>query len=667
MTSALIDRTFPSDPEDALFSAPFVDIDEERTSPWPHRYVHGGFLGTDTRFSYYLPDSDAYEGRFFQHATPTPQSELLAQHPAPGEDKVGFALASGAYFVETNGGGPEAAAPTVGEDQSVGAFRANAAAARFSRVVASAIYGAHRPYGYLYGGSGGGYRTIGSSENTTDVWDGFVPYVIGSPLAIPNMFTVRMQAQRVLRDALPRIVDAYDAGGDPDSLELTAQERDAFDEVTRMGFPPRSWFGWRTMGMHAFSALFPGLMAADPSYVGDFWSTPGYRGADPASPERADRVQLETTLAELLLAPATPSEQANIGGVDEAFRQHGTDGEEILGLRLADRPEGWLQGAELTVTSAQDGTTRVLRLAGVDGDIALLEPGQDTQPLAVGDAAILDNGSFLAFQSYHRHQVPPEGYPAWEQFRDEAGDPLFPQRPFLLGPSFTANAAGTIPTGRISGRMIVVSCLLDREAFPWQADWYRGEVEKHLGNDAEDRFRLWYVDHGLHGDTAEQDFPTRTVPYLGALETALRRLAAWVERGEDPGHSTTYEIEEAQVVVPDSAGRRRGIQPVVALTANGRERTEVSVGERVLLSMQASTPPGAGSIVSIAWDDDGDGELGDETVVAPAVSHREQRMVTFGAPGTYIVAVRATAQTAGEAEDPFARLSGLARARIVVR
>ena len=29
----------------------------------------------------------------------------------------------------------------------------------------------------------GGYRTIGSIENTTDVWDGVVPYVIGSTMA----------------------------------------------------------------------------------------------------------------------------------------------------------------------------------------------------------------------------------------------------------------------------------------------------------------------------------------------------------------------------------------------------------------------------------------------------------------------------------------------------
>lgn len=57
------------------FVQPFIDADEMRDTPVAHRFVHGGFEGTDTRFSFYLPSSDQYEGRFFQHVTPVPQSE----------------------------------------------------------------------------------------------------------------------------------------------------------------------------------------------------------------------------------------------------------------------------------------------------------------------------------------------------------------------------------------------------------------------------------------------------------------------------------------------------------------------------------------------------------------------------------------------------------------
>src|SRR5262249_11441806 len=155
------------------------------------RYVHGGFKGTDTRFSIYLPEKARYQGRFFQYITPVPDSENLAQGSfAPEEDKIAFAIASGAYFLETNAGGKAYVGPrgTTG-DPTVSGYRAQAAAARYSRVVAQAMYGTHRTYGYAYGGSGGAYRTLGAVENTRGIWDGSVPFVMGSDMAIPNMFS----------------------------------------------------------------------------------------------------------------------------------------------------------------------------------------------------------------------------------------------------------------------------------------------------------------------------------------------------------------------------------------------------------------------------------------------------------------------------------------------
>jgi hypothetical protein len=113
--------------DDPLFAEPYVDIDERRSTPVPHRYVHGGFKGTDTRFSFYFPPKDQYQGRFFQHITPVPDSENLAQHATGEEDRIGFAISSGAYFVETNGGGVDATGGPRG-DPSIGAYRANAAA-----------------------------------------------------------------------------------------------------------------------------------------------------------------------------------------------------------------------------------------------------------------------------------------------------------------------------------------------------------------------------------------------------------------------------------------------------------------------------------------------------------------------------------------------------------
>jgi hypothetical protein len=115
---------------DQLFTDPYIDVDEWRDTPSRHRYVHGGFRGGDTRFSFYLPEADRYRGRFFQYVTPAPDSETVSQGLSGEEDRIGFALDGGAYFVETNGGGPGALNPFAGLDPSVGAFRANAETAR---------------------------------------------------------------------------------------------------------------------------------------------------------------------------------------------------------------------------------------------------------------------------------------------------------------------------------------------------------------------------------------------------------------------------------------------------------------------------------------------------------------------------------------------------------
>ena len=97
-----------------------------------------------------------------------------------------------------------------------------------------------------------------------------------------------MHAQRILRHRLDEIVDAVEPGGSGDMYEgLDPEERDALAEVTRMGFPPRSWFGHRTMGMHAFPVLYQGVTMADPSYFEEFWTEPGYLGHDsPVTPAR---------------------------------------------------------------------------------------------------------------------------------------------------------------------------------------------------------------------------------------------------------------------------------------------------------------------------------------------------------------------------------------------
>ncbi len=654
------------------FSEPYVDAEEERSAPVRHHYVHGGFRGTGTRFSLYLPPAEQYEGRFFQHVTPVPLSEHLAQTAVGEQDRIGFAISSGAYFVETNGGG-EGGRPGSAADPTIAAYRANAAAAQYSRVVAARLYGDHRPYGYAFGGSGGAFRTIGGAENTTGVWDGFVPFVIGSPVAIPNVFTVRMHAQRVLRRSFDRIVDALEPGGSGDpSAGLDAEERAALAEVTRMGFPPRSWFGHRTMGIHAFEALYPGLLMADAAYFTDFWTEPGYEGADPASSVHRDRVDHPCEVVAVVDGGAAerlglPVERDHGGNVDTAWAGSAEAASVPVAVRLSSVPAEDGTVAELVVDSGA-AAGAVVGPVRVAGDVVVLPAGTGGRlaGLRAGDAVRVDDSRLLAAQTYHRHQDPGPDFPVWDQFRAPDGTPRYPQRPLLLGPLFTQAASGTLPTGRFAGKMIVVACLLDREAFPWQADWYRGKVREHLGDGADDAFRLWFVDNALHNDDEEQEDPTHTVSYLGVLHRALRDLAAWVERGESPPAGTEYEVADGQVVVPATAGERHGVQPVVTLTADGSSRAEVAVGQDVVLRAVAEAPEGGDDVVAVEWDLEGRGEFVADDTAAPGSRVVVERRYAFPAPGTHFVTVRVTAQPAGDAGTAYARIRDLARVRVVV-
>jgi hypothetical protein len=653
-----------------MFEHPYVDVDAWRETPHPHRYVHGGFTGTETRFSIYFPPAEHYQGRFFQHITPVPDSEHLAQTATGQEDKIGFAFSTGGYFLETNGGG-SSGGPGTGVDPTIAGFRANAACADYSRVVAREVYGGYRPYGYAYGGSGGAYRTIGGAENTSEVWDGFVPYVPGSPMAAPNVFAARMHAQRVLRDKLDRIADAFDAGGDGDpSGDLSGEERDAFAEVTRMGFPVRSWFGHRTMGSHAFSAIYPGVVAVDPGCFQQFWTEPGYLGADPNASVHRDRIRLRAEVSGLVtradkmdLGPYTGILPAGQGGVDEAFSGAPAGRDTVVAVRLTRTPNNATQGAELIVHGGTAAGQR-LWLKGVYGDLAIIDrPDLDARAamLAPGDPVEIDNSNFLAAQTYHRHQVPDREFTVWDQFRDPEGAPLYPQRPMLLGPLFAAGAAGTVQTGRITGKMIIVAALLDREAFPWQAAWYRDKVAEH----APGNVRLWYVDHALHGDRGPQEHPAQTVSYLGVLHEALRAVADWVENGVEPVADTAHAITDGQVTVPATAAERGGVQPVVTLTAGGGSCIDVTAGARVPLRAIAEAPAGGAPIVRVQWDLDGDGVFEVDEPVEPAARVVQERHLDTAVHGTRFVTVRVSAQRDGDPNTPFCRIDNIARVRIV--
>lgn len=667
---------------DPFFAQPYIDVDEWRDGPVRHRYVHGGFKGTDTRFSFYFPAKGQYQGRFFQHITPVPDNENLAQAMPAGEyNKIGSAIAAGAYFIETNGGGKIdlARGSLALSDPTITAYRANAAAAAYSRKVALEMYGGKRPYGYAYGGSGGAYRTIGSIENTRGVWDGVVPYVPGSTMAIPNMFTVRMQALRVLRDRFPGIIDAMEPGGSGDPYAgLTPYEASVLREIEQMGFPMQSWFGYRTMGLHGFAALYGGVALADPGYFTDFWTKPGYLGYDHPEYFTRDRVQFQSTVAAPIIASEAarlglstdPFAAKNRGGVDTAYKGSPAEADKVVGFRLSSMPPPvYFLGGELVVSSGA-AKGKKLMLSTLDGDAVLLGV---TDPRAVdlvkaGDAVTVDNSNFLAMETYHRHQVPGPDFAVWDQFRKPDGTPIYPQRPMLLGPLFVKSTSGSLQTGRFEGKMIVAASLWDREAMPWQADWYRARVKDHLGAKTDQNFRLWYSDHALHGDEPTTEASSRVISYVPVLQQALSDLAAWVEKGTPPPASTAYRIDKGQVVVPPAAAQRHGIQPVVTLRVAGSDKVEIAAGQTVSFRGTIAVPPGAGSVVAAEWDLEGTGNF---ARTSPVRRGAKQATVTttyrYDKPGTYFAGLRGVSQRQGDAVTPYTRIDNLGRVRVVVK
>jgi hypothetical protein len=197
---------------DKTYTKPYIDVDEWRSTPIPHRFMHGGFKGTELRFSYYFPAKETYQGRFFQGLPATAGREDVVFQPvtlgAVVADIVPFSFETGGYVVESNQGSSGMA----GIDQTINGYRGSSAAAQLSREIAQKLYADERkPYGYVFGGSGGGYKTLACIE-AGKAWDGAAPFIIGSPVSIPNVFTVQAHAMRVLEKKFAHITDNVEPG-----------------------------------------------------------------------------------------------------------------------------------------------------------------------------------------------------------------------------------------------------------------------------------------------------------------------------------------------------------------------------------------------------------------------------------------------------------------------
>jgi hypothetical protein len=310
------------------------------------------------------------------------------------------------------------------------------------------------------------------------------------------------------------------------------------------------------------------------------------------------------------------------------------------------------------------------------------DPNVDSQ-IKAGDEHVVDNSWFLAFQTYHRHQIPPPdaNLYAWDQYRNPDGTPMYPQRELLTGPinaagptgdsSGTLFGPGAIQSGLFHGKMIALASVMDDSAFPWSTDWYRRRAEAAQRGNLDKNFRLWYTDNADHGGPPNTAAMAITVGYPGVLQQALRDVAAWAEQGIPPPDTTNYQMVDTQPQLAASAKKRRGVQPVVTLTADGAARADIKAGATVSFTAVAEVPPGTGEIVKAEWD-----FLGLGTYPVNATIGKPNSKVTLTAtytypkpptsPTTYFPVVRVTSQRQGDPNAAYGLIQNLARARVVV-
>ena len=204
-----------------------------------------------------------------------------------------------------------------------------------------------------------------------------------------------------------------------------------------------------------------------------------------------------------------------------------------------------------------------LAFESIDDTIEITADLTVVECIEAGDEVRIDNSRFLALHTYHRHQFPltnPDfDYPDVDDyFRNPDGTPKYPQRGVDIGVAGTLGSTGQIPTGHFNGKMIVVERLLDGDALPWQADWYRKKAAAVEGPQIHDKYPLWHVDNSNHTDPTTETQRTHAVAYSGTAQYALRELSAWVEQGVVPPPTSAYRAQDGQVLAPASGRTMQG-------------------------------------------------------------------------------------------------------------
>jgi hypothetical protein len=407
-----------------------------------------------------------------------------------------------------------------------------------------------------------------------------------------------------------------------------------------------------------------GLAAIDPTYEDNFWSKPGYEGANPPGFLTAAKVDGFATITainrdgqnaptSITFDPATVPAMGSMGTEGLQFYVYAADGKTRTVGASGGSFSGDLNGATLTLKG--------------QNDAAMLNA------LTVGGKIRINNRFILALCFYPRHDIVTNGNPTYKQYLKPDGTPKYVQRAvpgWML--NSLATQGGTLETGKVKFKTILMENLLDPNSYPYTASFYHSQIVKAIGPAAADNMvRIYYNDNANHADLFEikGDNDSFLVGFGGIWLQALVDLTNWVEKGIPPAPSTAFSVDEHnQVILPALATERHGIQPVVTLTVNGSDHAALRVDEKVTLTGTIETPANGGKVLQYEW------YLGGSPVQyeAPTVLQAPQqlvhvsRSVSFSKPGTYELTLRATAQRDG-VSDYWTNLQNLARVQLIAR
>ncbi len=539
---------------------------------------------------------------------------------------------------------------------AVASHRHEAAATKVARAYANKLYGnSAKIYSYFWGCSGGGIVSMAAAENTTGVWDGVQPQCLG-PTGVATFHSFHWQAHYTM--AIPQakrdaIAEAAAPGGTGDIYAgLNEEEKAVLNEFISAGYP------LPYIGNH-FKSLIPlvdpiDIRLADPTYEEDFWTKPGYAGSNPPNYLKAAKVDGYATITgitrdaagvpiALQFDPATVPALSVTGDNYLEYFVYAPDGktrtvdpERVVGEPSDNRRRFGLRG-KLDVAKG------TLALTGEEsqygGPVPIVNSRLLLGALQVGGKIRINNRFILAMYFYPRHSII-AGSRSYDQYRNADGSPKYPQRADLSvldGPNYRT-MGGRNETGEIKTKVMIIEGRADNLSWPLFNASYAEQIQRTLGPAKADAMMRFYLhDNGRHAAGGGEP---------GIFQQSIQDLMAWAEKGVAPPPSTAYAIRNGQVVPPDDAAARRGLQPVMNLTVNGGTRAVVRVNQPVTLAGKFAMPPKTGLIVQYGWSIDGKADP--MTVVdKPRQALEVSRMLAFDKPGSYLVRLTVNGQRDG--------------------